>query len=288
MASYTSPRAHSIPSTMIRFSAVCLAIATLSCPTASSRAASPAPSTQPSREAYRAYAMVHQGDAAAGKSLFLEAAKTACTLCHTTDGKGGKAGPDLFAIGDKYGRDDLIQQVLLPSASIAEGYTTTIIRLKSGDMVEGIIKQSDDQEIGLMGSDGNLLRIRRAEIDRLKTSNLSLMPEGLEGALTQEQFASLVAYLTSLKAPRSTALAWHGMPPEVPALKTPVAVQQVNSPGNSFKHPAWIGRCPGWPIPSRFSSMRRGRSGSMRKKVQKNTGPAFWRPAAPSRERTGW
>jgi quinoprotein glucose dehydrogenase len=64
---------------------------------------------------------------------------------HTTDGKGGKAGPGLFAIGDKYGRDDLIQQVLVPSASIAVGYSTTVIRTRSGDLFQGIVKESNEQ-----------------------------------------------------------------------------------------------------------------------------------------------
>ena len=109
--------------------------------------------------------MVHQGDAAAGKALFLNSQKIACALCHTTDGQGGKAGPDLFAIGDKYGRDDLIQQVLFPSATIAVGYSTTVIHTKSGDILQGIIKESNDQIIGLMGSDGKLIRIPTADID---------------------------------------------------------------------------------------------------------------------------
>ncbi len=211
----------------------------------SSASADPIPTTQASREDYRKFAMVHQGDAAAGKSLFLESSKTACALCHTTDGKGGKAGPDLFTIGDKYGRDDLIQQVIFPSATIAEGYSTTVIRTKSGDMLQGIVKESNEREIGLMGSDGKLLHIKVSDIDRQKTSNVSMMPEGLEGALTQGQFADLIAYLASLKAPQSAAVAWRGMPPEISVLQTPVALQQINSPGNAFKHPAWLGVVPG-------------------------------------------
>lgn len=208
-------------------------------------AAGAVPATQPSRETYRAFAMKHQGDAAAGKALFLETQKIACSQCHTTDGKGGKAGPDLFAIGDKYGRDDLIQQVLVPSASIAVGYSTTVIRTKTGDVFQGIVKESNAQVIGLMGSDGKLLRIRAADIDRQRTTDVSLMPEGLQGALTQQQFADLIAYLASLKAPRSMAAASHGMPPEIPALKVAVALQQVNSPQNAFKRPVWFGSVPG-------------------------------------------
>ena len=189
--------------------------------------------------------MVHQGDAAAGKKLFEEPQKVACAQCHTTDGKGGKAGPDLFAIGDKFGRDDLIQQVLEPSASIAVGFSTTVIRTKSGELFQGIIKESGEQGVGLMGSDWKLLHFKPADIDQQKTTDLSLMPEGFEGAMSQQQFADLIAYLTSLKAPQSNAMAFHGMPPEIPALKTPVKLEQINSGKNAFKHPSWFGPVPG-------------------------------------------
>jgi len=38
------------------------------------------------------------------------------------DGSSSKAGPDLFAVGDKFPRRDLIRAVLEPSAEIAVGY----------------------------------------------------------------------------------------------------------------------------------------------------------------------
>jgi putative heme-binding domain-containing protein len=232
---------------MIPYSTPWRAILVLLSSVTCASAAKPVPATQPSREAYRKFAMVHQGDAVVGSALFHEPQKIACSQCHTTDGKGGKAGPDLFAIGDKYGRDDLIEQVLVPSASIAAGYSTTVICTKSGDTFQGIIKESNEHTIGLMGSDGKLLHIKTADIQRQKTTDVSLMPEGLEAALTQQQFADVIAYLASLKAPQSTAAAWHGMPAEIPVLKTPVALEQINSPGNAFKHPDWIGIVPGLP-----------------------------------------
>jgi len=231
---------------MTRLSIPSLPVSALLCFSSAAFAAGPAPATQPaSREKYRDFAMVHQGDADAGKLLFLDEQKLACTKCHTTDGKGGKAGPDLFSIGDKYGRDDLIEQVIYPSKTIAVGYSTTIIRTKAGDTFQGIIKEADDQAVGLMGSDGRLVRIRNSDIDRQRTTDVSLMPEGLESALTQRQFADLIAYLASLKTPQSTAAVYHGMPLEIPSLKPPVVLQQFNTPENSFKHPVWFGSIPG-------------------------------------------
>lgn len=197
------------------------------------------------RDRYFKYAMTHQGNAEAGKKLFLEPQKIACGNCHTIDGSGSKAGPDLFAIGDKFGRDDLIQQVLQPSATIAPGYNTTIIRTKSGDMFQGIVKETSADSISIMGSDGKLLKFKTADIDRQKTTDLSLMPEGLEGQMSQQQFTDLIMYLTTLKAPQSTAQEFHGQPLEIPSLTTPVALKQFNSPEHKFKHPVWFGNIPG-------------------------------------------
>jgi cytochrome c1 len=43
--------------------------------------------------------------------------------------------------------------------------------------------------------------IKKADIDRRKESPLSAMPEGLEQALSTQEFADLIAYLQSLKEP---------------------------------------------------------------------------------------
>ena len=149
--------------------------------------------------------MVHQGNAQAGKKLFLEPQKIACGHCHTIDGSGSKAGPDLFAIGDKFGRDDLIQQVSATLGTIALGYNTTIIRTRSGEMLQGIVKETSADSISIMGSDGKLVKLKTADIDRQKTTDLSLMPEGLEGQMSQQQFADLIMYLTTLECRPSTA-----------------------------------------------------------------------------------
>src|SRR4051794_31001128 len=63
---------------------------------------------------YETFAMTKPGDAARGKALFFDDSKLACSKCHTVDSKGGKAGPDLFAIADKFGRRDLVESILSP------------------------------------------------------------------------------------------------------------------------------------------------------------------------------
>src|SRR5204863_22686 len=83
-----------------------------------------------------------------------------------------------------------------------------------------------------------------ADVASKRTSEMSLMPEGLERGLSRGQFADLIAYLTALKPPESTAAAQHGQPAEIPPLRTPVTLRRVNADANRFRHPVWLGAVP--------------------------------------------
>src|SRR3954447_24843150 len=113
---------------------------------------------------YLRFALLHEGDPTRGKQLFADEQRLACSKCHAVEGVARKAGPDLFAIGDKYGRREIIESILTPSATIAHGYETTVIETKSGDSYTGIIKQAADDWIELMGSDGTLVHLETGEI----------------------------------------------------------------------------------------------------------------------------
>jgi mono/diheme cytochrome c family protein len=68
-----------------------------------------APAQGRSLDDYRKYALTHEGNVARGARLFAEEQRLACSKCHSVDGSASKAGPDLFAAGDKFGRRDLVQ-----------------------------------------------------------------------------------------------------------------------------------------------------------------------------------
>lgn len=187
---------------------------------------SPAASAQPQNpDAYKKFALTHSGDATRGQRLFNDESKLGCTKCHTIDGKGGKAGPDLYAAGDKFGRRDLVDAILTPSATISPGYETVIVETKSGQEYTGTLKQKTDEGLQLMGADGKLISIATADIREKKGSSLSLMPEGLQAALTFQEFTDLIDYVTTLKQPDSVLVTAHGMPHDVPSLQKAVTVR---------------------------------------------------------------
>src|ERR1051325_6961533 len=101
--------------------------------------AAQAPAGTPGLDAYRKHALTHEGDVARGARLFADEQRLACAKCHSVDGRAGKAGPDLFAAGDAFGRWDLVEAVLHPSAKIAPGYGTIVVETKTGESFQGIL-----------------------------------------------------------------------------------------------------------------------------------------------------
>ena len=184
-----------------------------------------APAQTPSLEEYRKFALTHEGDVERGAKLFVEETRLACSKCHSVDGRATKAGPDLFAAGDAFGRRDLIDAILKPSATIAPGYGTVIVETKSGDTVQGVPKQATATGLQLMDAEGKLLSIAKADIKEQRGSALSLMPEGLQTGLSLQEFTDLTEYLTTLRQPESAQASHHGMPKVIPQLVKPVSAR---------------------------------------------------------------
>ena len=201
----------------------------------------------PRKGEYESFAMAHHGDVGRGRTLFLDRQRCACATCHTTDGKGGNGGPDLFAVGDKFGRRELIEAVLSPSATIAVGYSTTIVKTRSGEVYDGVLKGADDAGLELIGAGGKTVYVPTGDIAARRTTDLSLMPDGLHTGLSTQEFADLVEYLSSLRVPESAAAARRGAPADIPELSRPVELVPYHAPDHRFEHPVWFGPVPGVP-----------------------------------------
>jgi putative heme-binding domain-containing protein len=186
-------------------------------------------------EEYREHALRHEGDAARGAKLF-GSDQLMCAKCHSVDGSASRAGPDLQAAGDAFGRRDLVEAVLNPSATIAPGYGAIQIDTKSGQTHLGTLKQKAAEKIELMGIDGKLVSIATDEIRSQIASEVSFMPQGLHGILSKEGFTDLVDYLVSLKEPENTLEDRIGAPREIPLLEKPVTLEPF------FKEPFQLPR----------------------------------------------
>jgi putative heme-binding domain-containing protein len=129
-----------------------------------------------------------RADAGHGRVLFTQT----CAVCHTLFGEGGKIGPELP--GSFEDVDYLLQNILDPNATIGKDYQQTFITTKSGQLVAGMITAEDAREV-VLKTLADPITVRRADIAEMKTSEQSMMPEGLLLALDEQGVRDLFLYL---------------------------------------------------------------------------------------------
>ncbi|MDG1072424.1 MAG: c-type cytochrome [Akkermansiaceae bacterium] len=130
-----------------------------------------------------------KADLPAGRVLF----QNLCASCHILYGEGGKLGPDLTGSG----RSDLgylLENIVEPSAIVPAEYRMTILKLRDGRSLTGIIASSTDRTVTLrsLAEEATLEKSEIAETSQLPNS---IMPAGLLSALTPGQIRDLIAYL---------------------------------------------------------------------------------------------
>ena len=144
-------------------------------------------------------ALKNTRDLSRGGELF----QKQCAMCHQAHGVGTEVGPNLTA-ENKRAEETLIQDILSPSGSITAGYSTYIVSTTSGQVLTGLLTSESATSITLKQQEGKTHTILRKEIEMLKSSPVSLMPDNLTNALEPQDVADLVAWLKSdsAKAPQ--------------------------------------------------------------------------------------
>ncbi len=90
--------------------------------------------------------------------------------------------------------DYLLQNILDPNALIGKDYQQTFITAKNGRLIAGIIASEDERAV-VLKTLGDPITVPRAEIAEMKTSEMSMMPEGLLLALDEQGVRDLFLYL---------------------------------------------------------------------------------------------
>jgi putative heme-binding domain-containing protein len=136
------------------------------------------------------------GDPFQGKTVF----QKSCAQCHKMYGEGQEVGPDLTGNG-RNNYDQMLSNVFDPNLVIGENYQAAIIAVKDGRTLTGLIVGDSPAEIRLKIQGGTEEVIARGQIEELKKSPLSLMPENLETSVTPQELADLFAYLSLDRPP---------------------------------------------------------------------------------------
>jgi putative membrane-bound dehydrogenase-like protein len=130
------------------------------------------------------------GDPAHGKEIY----GRTCIVCHRRDGQGNDIGPDLRSVVE-HPPEKLLTNILDPSLDVQPGYHAYNCALTNGEELYGLISAETATSVIFKFADGTMRTISRKEINTLRSSNLSLMPDGLENGLSKQDLADLIAFL---------------------------------------------------------------------------------------------
>jgi putative heme-binding domain-containing protein len=132
-----------------------------------------------------------KGDPSRGRAIF---AKT-CMQCHTLFDAGGKVGPELTG-SNRAELDYLLSNIVDPSAVVGKDYQASAVRTKSGRVISGILRPGDGRSISIV-TENDVVVLPNDEVDAVRTSEVSMMPEGLLANLSAQEIRDLIAYLQS-------------------------------------------------------------------------------------------
>jgi putative heme-binding domain-containing protein len=137
-------------------------------------------------------ALSMKGDAARGKTVF----ETACATCHRAGDVGNDVGPNLATIR-QWSPDQILINILDPNREVAPNFVGYTVETTDGRTLDCLIAEESASSLTLKRAEGVSETLLRRDITAISGSGLSLMPEGLEGAITVEQMADLIAFLLS-------------------------------------------------------------------------------------------
>lgn len=129
------------------------------------------------------------GDPRRGESVF----ERECSSCHLRRASRGRIGPDLAGVSNR-SREALLTSILDPSYAIEDRYRNHLLETVDGRFYDGILIAETAVSVTLRGEVEDVT-VLKADIAELRQSSVSLMPDGLEDAATDQELADLIAYL---------------------------------------------------------------------------------------------
>ena len=136
-----------------------------------------------------------KGNGAKGKEVFA----MYCSVCHQVNGAGMDFGPKLSEIGDKLPKEALYAAIFEPSAGIGFGYEGFEVVLKDGSTVAGIVSSKTETDLMMKFPGGSTQEYKMSQVKSMKKMKDSMMPAGLQDAMSTDELVNLVEYMSSLK-----------------------------------------------------------------------------------------
>ena len=137
-----------------------------------------------------------RGDPQAGAAVF----QKACGVCHRIYGEGHDVGPDVTLNG-RGSIEQLLSNVFDPNLVIGADYQARTVVTVDGRVVVGLVVEESPQRLTLKLQGGQQESFARESVEAIEVSALSMMPEGVERQLTEQELADLLAFLVLDRPP---------------------------------------------------------------------------------------
>ncbi|MEZ6126299.1 MAG: PQQ-dependent sugar dehydrogenase [Planctomycetaceae bacterium] len=143
-----------------------------------------------------------QGSVDAGRRIFLDTANQ-CMNCHRIGETGRRIGPALDDIGGRQTTSQILESLLQPSLKIDPKFAAWTAVTADGKAISGLIVQRTEENITLRTAGNEEISLAAADLEDLLIQPVSLMPDRLLHALSDQQIADLLAFLSDRKKPDS-------------------------------------------------------------------------------------
>ena len=132
-----------------------------------------------------------------GREIFF--GRGTCFACHKVENRGVAIGPDLVGIGKRRDMDYVIQSTLEPDAYIVEGFQQTILEMKDGRVLFGMIGEETALSMKLVLLTGEQIVVKPDEVEKRSDAKKSIMPDSFAHTLSAQDVADISAWIMSLK-----------------------------------------------------------------------------------------
>jgi len=134
------------------------------------------------------------GDIERGKAAF----RKHCSVCHKVEGHGHEIGPNLAAIKTR-GAETILVNVLDPNREVNPQYLNYVVLSEDGRTISGMIASENANSVTLRRAESATDTVQRGDIEQMKSTGLSIMPEGMEEAIDKQTLADIIEYLMKVE-----------------------------------------------------------------------------------------
>ena len=134
-------------------------------------------------------------NAAEGGGVFRET----CAQCHRYGTVGKDFAPDLTRVAERLQRRDILRSIFFPNEKVDPKYTTTVLALKDGKTVRGLVVSETGQNVVVKTvEEPEPVTVAKSQIAKRTTEAKTIMPDDIADKVTDAGVRDVTAYIMQM------------------------------------------------------------------------------------------